>query len=162
MPKIRQGAIPQLLKKTCLLISLIYAFILFSPARAWKVEGAPVAQLTPLVPSAVARTPSVRVFASGEDLLAGIPLLKRACSCESWGDPNKEPREFKDGVLLRGYPNPHDVGACQINEPLWGATATKLGLSIETSKIDNEKMALYIYSKQGMNAWVWSKNCWNL
>lgn len=90
-----------------------------------------------------------------------IPLLLRACSCESWGDPNKVPRQFKEGVVLRGYPNPNDVGACQINETLWGKTAKNLGLDIENSLIDNVKMANYIYSKQGMNAWVWSKSCWD-
>ena len=28
------------------------------------------------------------------DVWAGYPLLKRIASCESWGDANKEPRQF--------------------------------------------------------------------
>jgi hypothetical protein len=47
-------------------------------------------------------------------------------SCESWGDPNKEPRQFlPDGSVLRGFPNPQDIGLAQINVPTWGKIATK-------------------------------------
>src|ERR1043165_5214020 len=43
------------------------------------------------------------------DSWAGYPLLKRIASCESWGDPNKEPRQFtQDGQVLHGSPNPDD------------------------------------------------------
>ena len=61
------------------------------------------------------------------------PLLKHIASCESWGDPNKEPREFTaNGQVLHGYPNPEDIGLAQINLPTWGATAAKLGFNLYT------------------------------
>lgn len=119
--------------------------------RVYAFEAKPPNQ--PLKPPQIAQNkPKGPIYA--------IPLLKRACSCESWGDPNKEPRQFKNGKSLRGFPNPNDVGACQINETLWAATAKKLKLNIEGNFADNVKMANYIYSKQGMNAWIWSKSCW--
>jgi hypothetical protein len=90
----------------------------------------------------------------------GYTELKHICSCESWGDPNKEPREYKDGQVLRGFPNPEDAGACQINIPLWGGTAAKLGYDIFTFK-GNVEMAKYIEKKQGIEAWKWSKGCWS-
>lgn len=90
-----------------------------------------------------------------------IPLLMRACSCESWGDPNKIPRQFlPNGKVVTGVPNPNDVGACQINLTTWGKTANKLGLNVTSSLHDNIEMANYIYSVQGMSAWKYSENCW--
>lgn len=91
-----------------------------------------------------------------------IPLLKRVCSCESWGDPNKEPREFgADGKVLRGFPDPSDIGACQIHTPVWGAQAKLLGYDIYTLK-GNVEMANYIYKVQGLSAWNASKaSCWD-
>jgi len=88
------------------------------------------------------------------------PLLKRACSCESWGDPNKQPREFyPDGRLIKGFPDPSDEGACQIHTPTWQKEADVLGYNIETYE-GNVKMANYIYGVQGMAAWNASKSCW--
>lgn len=91
---------------------------------------------------------------------ANVPELLRVCSCESWGDPNKIPRQFlPDGQVLRGYPNPADVGACQIHVPVWGVTATKLGYNIYTLQ-GNINMAKYILKVQGLQAWEASKSCW--
>ena len=94
------------------------------------------------------------------DIWDGYGQLKWACSCESWGEPNKEPREFKDGKVLRGVPNPQDIGACQINIPFWGATAKKLGYNIYTLD-GNVSMAKYILGQQGIKAWEWSQKCWD-
>lgn len=92
----------------------------------------------------------------------GYEELRRACSCESWGTPELEPRQFReDGSLLRGYPNPNDVGACQISTVWWGKKAKELGLDIEGSYFDNIKFAKFILSVQGMDAWKYSKRCWN-
>jgi len=96
-----------------------------------------------------------------KDLFYGEPVLKKACSCESWGVPNKEPRQFKNGKVLRGEVNQNDVGACQINETVWLKTAKKKGLDIEGSLPDNIAMAKYIKSVQGMGAWTWSFSCWS-
>lgn len=58
---------------------------------------------------------------------------KQITSCESWGDPNKEPREFTaDGQVLRGSPNPDDVALGQINLPKWGVKAKELGFDLYT------------------------------
>lgn len=95
------------------------------------------------------------------DIWADYALLRRACSCESTGSPTGLPREYNaNGGLLRGYPNPLDVGACQIHLPTWSAQAKKMGLHIETSLVDNIAMAKYIFSVQGMSAWKASKSCW--
>jgi len=93
----------------------------------------------------------------------GYPMLKRACSCESWGNPDKEPRQFReDGTLLIGYPNPNDVGACQINLPIWGEKAKEMGLDVINNFFDNITMAKYILSVQGMDAWKYSRKCWSV
>jgi hypothetical protein len=58
--------------------------------------------------------------ALSKDVWAGYSLLKRIASCEGWGDPNREPRQFlPDGSVLRGFPNPQDIGLAQINLPTW-------------------------------------------
>ena len=95
------------------------------------------------------------------DIWQGYATLKRACSCESNGDPNKTPRQFNtNGTLLVGYPNPLDVGACQIHLPAWGAKAKEMNLDIKGSLTDNITMAKYILKVQGMGAWRASEKCW--
>lgn len=80
---------------------------------------------------------------------ANYSLLKHIASCENWGDPNKEPREFlPDGTVLRGYPNPNDVGLAQINVPTWGATAKQLGFDLDTYQ-GNLDMAEWIFDHYG-------------
>lgn len=94
------------------------------------------------------------------DIYTGYQLLKHIGSCESWGDPNKEPREFlSDGTVLRGYPNPDDIGAFQINLPTWGASATKLGYDIYTFQ-GNFDMAKWIFDNYGAQQWKYSEGCW--
>jgi hypothetical protein len=90
----------------------------------------------------------------------GYPLLKHIASCESWGDPNKEPREFlPDGSILRGYPNPDDIGLAQINAPLWAKTAEAHGWDIFTYQ-GNLAMAKWLFDQYGSKPWNWSKGCW--
>jgi hypothetical protein len=91
---------------------------------------------------------------------AAYPLLKHIASCESWGDPNKEPREFNAlGTVLRGYPNPNDIGLAQINLPTWGAKAKELGFDLYTYQ-GNLGMAKWIYDHYGSAPWKYSKGCW--
>lgn len=91
---------------------------------------------------------------------ANYPLLKHITSCESWGDPNKEPREFTpDGKVLRGYPNPQDIGVGQINLPTWGPTAEKLGFDLFTYE-GNVGFSKWLYDHYGWKPWVYSKGCW--
>ena len=96
-----------------------------------------------------------------KDIWAGYKQLERICSCESHGDPNQIPRQFKDGEVLRGTPNRNDIGECQINQPTWGTTAKKLGYDIWTEE-GNVKMAKWIYDNDPRHAknWSWSESCW--
>lgn len=90
----------------------------------------------------------------------GYALLKHIASCESWGDPNKEPREFNaSGTVLRGYPNPNDVGLAQINLPTWGAKAKELGDDLFTYQ-GNLAFAKWLFDHEGDAPWKYSKNCW--
>ena len=131
----------------------------------WVVAGA-VAVCAFLTPHTVkvlpvAQAENKQKVLSNEEKVATLnPILLRVCSCESWGDPNKVPREFGDnGQVLRGYPNPLDVGACQENLTTWDAKAKVLGYDIYTLS-GNIRMANYIYSVQGLAAWKNSEGCW--
>jgi hypothetical protein len=94
------------------------------------------------------------------DVWAGYALLKRITSCESWGDPDKEPREFaENGSVLHGYPNPNDIGLGQINVPTWGKTAQQLGFNLYTYE-GNLNMAKWIFNHYGPAPWKYSEGCW--
>ena len=131
----------------------------------WVVAGA-VAVCAFLIPHTVKVLPVAqaenksKVLSNEEKVAFIVPILERVCSCESWGDPNKVPREFDDnGRLIRGYPDPTDVGACQIHTPTWGGTAKALGYDVYTLS-GNILMANYIYKTQGLSAWAPSESCW--
>jgi hypothetical protein len=122
-----------------------------------------ISVLSPLVAySAVYKVipaPAAENPAEGQ-IWAGYALLKHIASCESWGDPNKDPREFlPDGTVLRGYPNPNDVGLAQINVPTWGAIAAELGFDLYTYD-GNLAMAKWIYDHYGSAPWKYSEGCW--
>lgn len=90
----------------------------------------------------------------------GYRLLERIASCESWGDPNKEPRQFlPDGSVLHGEINSDDIGMAQINAPIWGAKAVYLGFDIYTSE-GNLGMAKWIFDHYESQPWFWSEKCW--
>ena len=139
-----QGAVAQLLKP---ILCLLTAIVLIAPI---------------LTRAAIY---SVIPHADAENRVTGIQwvgygLLKHIASCESWGDPDKEPREFlPDGSVLRGYPNPDDVGLAQINIPTWGAKARQLGLDLFTYD-GNLAMAKWIFDHYGSKPWVYSEGCW--
>lgn len=88
------------------------------------------------------------------------PALLPVCSCESTGAPYNTPQEFdKNGDVLRGKINHHDVGECQINETFNGAQAAASGFDIYTAE-GNIKEANYLYEHEGLKPWDWSKSCW--
>jgi hypothetical protein len=135
--------------------------------RTWILLLIVVSVLTPIA----ARSDSYRDIPPSQfkDLVEGqiwanYPLLKHICSCESWGDPNKMPRQMRDGVLLRGDVDPDDVGACQINVATWGPTATKLGLDIYApSGAGNIEMAEWIATNDPRHYANWNaskRTCW--
>ena len=97
------------------------------------------------------------------DIFSKRPLLKKICSCESWGDHGLEPRQFEaDGSPLWSYYGTGDAGSCQINVPTWGEKADELGLDIIGSRDDNVEMAAWIQDNdsRGIENWRWSKSCW--
>jgi hypothetical protein len=103
---------------------------------------------------------TARVVPPDASTWEAYPLLKRIASCESWGDPSKEPRQFlPNGSVLRGYPNPNDIGLAQINIPTWGAPAAELGFDLKTYE-GNLAMAKWIFDRYGSAPWRYSQKCW--
>jgi hypothetical protein len=99
-----------------------------------------------------------------KDVWAGYAILKRIASCESWGDPNKEPRQFlPDGSVLRCLPNPQAIGLAQINLPTWSTTARELGSNLFTYD-GNLAMAKWIFENDSRHEenWKWSEGCWKV
>jgi hypothetical protein len=136
-------------------VFLLLPFFLFPRT----VTVAPIAEAKPIVAIAH-KNPVVGQNLAVNAIWNEYPLLERVCSCESWGSPNKIPREDDiSGNVLIGYPNPNDKGACQIHVPAWGATAIKLGYNIYTLQ-GNVDMAVYILKHQGYEAWSASESCW--
>ena len=109
--------------------------------------------ISPIVPNTAIVPPSQSDW-------IGYPLLEHIASCESHGDPNELPRQFlPDGSVLKGYPNPNDIGLAQINAPTWQKTAEKLGYDIYTYQ-GNLAMAKWIFNHYGSKPWLWSVVCW--
>lgn len=90
------------------------------------------------------------------------PVLARIAGCESQGNPKSPGTHFaKNGQVLLS-PNKNgsvDVGVMQINDDVWGATATQMGLNITIEK-DNRAMAKWIYENRGTEDWSASAKCW--
>lgn len=113
---------------------------------------------------AVASTPARPTTAQ---IWAAAPDLKLACSCESWGDPNLEPRQFTaSGTILwgndpkTGLPVKRDAGACQINTKVHALEIKAEGLNVLTNENDNIYFAWELYQRSGMQPWAASKSCW--
>lgn len=56
-----------------------------------------------------------------------------------------------DGTIITSRTN--DVGIAQVNLKVWGKKAEELGYDLTTT-IGNLKMAKYVYTVQGPEAWV--------
>lgn len=82
-------------------------------------------------------------------------ILQKIAYCESGN------RQFdKNGNVIRGIINHHDIGKYQINEIIWGTKAKELGFDIYTEE-GNEAMARWIFDNYGTTKWNWSKSCWD-
>ena len=104
------------------------------------------------VGSNVVSTGYVKVKDGG---VSGIPpQMERIKMCESSGRHTD-----KNGKVLRGKVNPHDIGLYQISEVYWLDKALSLGFDIYDEK-GNEDMAVWIYTHHGAIPWKWSKKCW--
>jgi len=83
------------------------------------------------------------------------PVMQRIAQCES-----RSQHFTKDGKVVRGKRNPHDMGLFQINTVVWGKKAEELGYDIRTQE-GNEQMALYIFENYGSVPWYTSAKCWS-
>jgi len=102
------------------------------------------------VPSVVQHT---RVVIVKADTLP--PVMQRIAQCES-----RSQHFTKDGQVVRGKRNPHDMGLFQINTIVWGKKAEELGYDIRTQE-GNEQMARYIFENYGSGPWQASAKCWS-
>jgi hypothetical protein len=94
-------------------------------------------------------------------------VLQRVAACESSGDPNAPPRQFKaDGSVLwgndpkTGEPVERDCGEFQINTWAHADELQSLGLDVCHSQSDNDAYALILYERNGLKDWSASQQCW--
>ena len=102
------------------------------------------------VPQAVQQTPVVIVQ---EDTLP--PVMHRIAQCESRGQ-----HWTRNGTVLHGKRDPHDLGLFQINMTVWGKKAQELGYDLRTRE-GNVHMARYLFENYGSVPWQRSAACWN-
>jgi hypothetical protein len=82
------------------------------------------------------------------------PILRKIARCES-----QNTHYDRQGNVLRGRVNPHDVGKYQINTAMWGPVAAQLGYDLYDEQ-GNEQMALYLLHHYGSMPWRHSAKCW--
>jgi hypothetical protein len=82
------------------------------------------------------------------------PILRKIARCES-----QNTHYDRQGHVLRGRANPHDVGKYQINTAVWGSVAARLGYDLYDEQ-GNEQMALYLLHHYGSLPWQQSATCW--
>ena len=86
---------------------------------------------------------------------ADEPILADIAWCES-----RMRHTGKDGDIFRGEKNDQDIGVMQINTRYHEATATEMGIDLESLQ-GNLAYAKYLYEKQGTKPWNSSKACWS-
>ena len=82
------------------------------------------------------------------------PILRKIAACES-----RNTHYDRQGRVLRGTRNPHDVGKYQINAAVWGAVAAQQGYDLYDEH-GNEQMARYLLAHYGSVPWQQSAACW--
>lgn len=65
----------------------------------------------------------------------------------------------KNGKIIRGQLNQHDIGIFQINEIYHLKKSKELGMDIYTPE-GNIDYAIFLYSKNGTKDWSWSAKIW--
>ncbi len=83
------------------------------------------------------------------------PILANIAWCES-----RMRQLDQDGNIFRGKANSDDVGVMQINTRFHEATATAMGIDLE-SLAGNLEYAQYLYDKEGTKPWNSSSACWS-
>lgn len=88
------------------------------------------------------------------EYFSDIEIMSDIAWCES-----KFVHTNDDGSILRGDPNPSDVGVMQINEYYHSDRAEALGLDLHTL-IGNVSFARDLYIREGTAPWISSMGCW--
>lgn len=65
----------------------------------------------------------------------------------------------KDGRVLKSHYGTDDWGVFQINKKYHLADARKMGMDVDTLE-GNIAYAKYLYKKNGLRDWKWSRKCW--
>lgn len=89
------------------------------------------------------------------EYFSDIPVMVQIARCESTFR-----HTLADGSVLQGRVDPADTGVMQINKRYHEATATKLGLDLDTIE-GNMAYARDLYEKQGTQPWSASAPCWS-
>lgn len=122
-----------------------------SDSEANRGQSEAIATSTESVETEVARETAVEPVLN--------PALVPVCTCES-GRGTGKPQQFNpDGSVRLGEINPHDIGMCQINSDYHEAKAVSLGMDIYTTN-GNIRYANWLYAREGLTPWNWSKSCW--
>ena len=109
------------------------------------------------------------VKAEEGDIWEGYSFLRHICSCESHGNPDKEPRQYEDdGLTLLWGRSPKtgkpvvgsDIGACQISLKYHQKRAESYGLDVINSLKHNIAFAKILFDERGWLPWKASKICW--
>lgn len=142
-----------------LIITAITIAVLFLPVP--NAEAPQDVELKPAISEAEAE-------ALEDKVEKPVPKLRselvRVCSCESTGTPENDPTKYhfeSDGVTpLIGRYNSADRGMCQINMTAHSADIERLGLDIINSEEDYITFTNWLYDRDGLRPWQYSKHCW--
>jgi hypothetical protein len=101
-------------------------------------------------------------------IYATAPILRPIFACESSGDKNGTPRQFKsDGGILWGHDPKtgleikRDVGEAQINTWVHEDEIAAQHLNVKTNEWDNVWFGYELYLESGTQPWIASKaTCW--
>src|SRR3990167_9514501 len=109
---------------------------------------------SPLELRALTENEEIEVYLLNKTIENGLSyrqfrLLKRIIWCESSFNPLAQNTKSSDSGLF------------QINESSWDERAQELGLNYKNNWKHNIDMGLIVFKEQGIDAWKWSKSCWN-
>lgn len=89
-----------------------------------------------------------------QNYFSDVPVMRKIAWCES-----RNTQFLADGSVIRGWQNPADVGAFQVNETYHKQDAVKLGFDLHTLE-GNAAYARHLYLTQGTAPWIYSQPCW--
>ena len=92
-----------------------------------------------------------------KEIPANLPILEKIAKCESpTGHYGKNGQ-----VAVSGNENHSvDIGWGQINNSIWGQTATDMKYNLWVEQ-DNKEFSRFLMATRGSEPWSASKSCWN-